>query len=122
METLYFIVGLAWAIISIIMVVKFFQMSSDLRALKRYFIPTIGHHDGVTPYNPNEEIKGIIKFNGITYSIINEVAVFSDGKAGTIMFFPEDRKWSFKTDNYESDERYIDVYYAAEALYNEIIK
>lgn len=120
METLYFIAGLAWAIISIIMVVKFFQISSDLRALKRYFIPTIEHHNGVPLYNPNEEIKGIIKSNGITYSIINEVAAFSDGKTGAIMFFPEDRKWSFKTDNYESDKRYIDVYYAAEALYDQI--
>lgn len=117
METLYFITGLAWIIISIIMIVKFFQISSDLRALKRHFIPNLEYQ---TVYDPSEEIKGIIKSNGITYSIINEVATFSNGKTGFVFFLPQEQKWSFRTNDYVSDKKYIDVYYAAEALYDQI--
>lgn len=118
MGALYFICGLLWAIISIIMVVKFFQMASDLRALRKHFIQNTD--TPIPAYNPAEEVKGVFKAKGVTYTIKNEVATFSDGKVGLIMFYPHQTKWSFRTDDFVSDDKYADVYYAAEALYNHL--
>lgn len=122
METLYFLGGLLWAILSIIVIVKFFQMSSDLRALKKHFIPNAEECNTIPTYDPAEEVKGAIKTKGVKYTIKNDVATFSDGKVGLIMFYPHQTKWSFRTDDFVSDKKYADVYYAAEALYDHLNK
>lgn len=95
-------------------------MSSDLRALKKHFIPNSEKCNNTSTYDPTEELKGVFKANGVTYTIKNEAATFSDGKTGFVIFSPQQGEWSFKTNDHVSDKRYIDVYYAAEALYNHL--
>ena len=110
MDILNLIHCIVGTIVSIITIVKFFQMASDIRAMKRYFVK---EQSGVS-IRPDERITGIIRNNGITYVVVNGSTKFSDGKVGYIKYL-SDGKCSVSIDG--KDMIFADVYYAAEALY-----
>lgn len=119
MELLYFLGATLWIIMSIIMIVKFFQMANDIRLLKTYFVPsnTTINTTTVTHINKDEVVKGIIRMNGgVNYTVVNGSVEFSDGKVGFIKCCDDD---TYKVDEI-ADTSFYDIYNAVEALYDHL--
>lgn len=112
MENLYLILSIAAVIVSIIAIIKFFQMASDVRALKQHFVK----EETSIPIGFNEEVHGTIRGRDITYVVMNGSTKFSDGKVGYIKYMPNG-KYTVPTIR---DKVFGDIYYAAEALYESL--
>lgn len=110
MGNLYLIFSIIVAIVSIVTLVKFFQIASDIRAMRRYFVK----EQPGPAIRQDERITGAIRGSGITYVVVNGSTRFSDGKTGYIKYLP-DGQCSISIDG--KDVVFADVYYAAEALY-----
>ncbi len=119
MEQLYFIGAILWIIVSIMLIVKFFQMANDIRSLKSHFVqPSTTVNDNAVHIDKDEVIKGIIRKNGgISYTMINGSVEFSDGKTGFIRYCDND---IYKIDEI-ADTSFYDIYNAAEALYDHLL-
>lgn len=111
MENLYLIFSIVGAVITIIAVIKFFQMASDIRALRRHFVKELSRNS----IGFNEEITGTLKGGGITYVVTNGSTKFSDGKVGYIKYLPDGQ---CAIPIMGDKMVFADVYYAAEALYH----
>lgn len=113
MDTFDFVIMLLVAILSIIMIVKFFQMTSDIRQLKEHFVKANNRSE--SNIGQNEEIKGTIRKNGVTYKVYNGSTMFSDGKSGLITYLGNGK---VSVNIAGEDKSFNDVYYAAEALHD----
>lgn len=119
MEIVYFLGAILWIVISIILIVKFFQMANDIRVLKSHFVPssTAVNNNTVTHIGKDEVVKGIIRKNGgVNYTLINGRVEFSDGKTGFVRCCDND---TYKVDEI-ADILFYDIYNAVEALYDHL--
>lgn len=114
----YFLGAILWIIISIVLIVKFFQMANDIRVLKSHFVPSsTAVNNNIVHINKDEVVKGIIRKNGgINYTLINGCVEYSDGKTGFIRCCDDD---TYKVDEI-ADVSFYDIYNAAEALYDHL--
>lgn len=117
MEIEYLVIAAIGIIISIIILVKFLQMASDIRLLKEHFVSSSTNTSYNTYITKDEEIKGIIRKNGgINYTMINGKVNFSDGKTGVIIY-GDNNTYQIEGDAYIHN----DIYQAIEALYDTLL-
>lgn len=118
METFYFLLGLLWTIISIIMIVKFFKISSDLRALKKHFIPDVEDNNDTQTYPITTKTDGAFKIKGaeITSTVESESVLFSDGVTGQVKIYPNFVECGILTDD-GFEILYNNIHLACWALY-----
>lgn len=119
MLVLYALLGIAAFILYIVIVVKFFQMASDIRTIKNIQlrslpIPPTERASNGERIADSEEVTG--KIGLITYSSIGNNVEFSDGIKGEILRYSGFSECSVIDDGYEY--LYNDIYYAIEALYS----
>ena len=116
------IILIVFGVLQIILFFKLWGMTNDVRSLKNHLISQLGakpHTQAST--SPSEPVPGVIKNNGISYTVTGKDVEYSDGTKGSLKTYPGYPECGVITDD-GFELLYNDVYYASEALYQYITK
>lgn len=125
MEGLTLVIGIVMLVFGILQIILFFKlwgMTNDVKSIKNHLISQLGTktHSQISN-SPSKPVPGVIKTNGVTYTVTGKDVEYSDGIKGTLKTYPGYSECGVITDD-GFELLYNDVYYASEALYQYITK
>lgn len=116
------IILIVFGVLQIILFFKLWGMTNDVRLLKNHLLSQLGAkpHSQASS-SPSEPTPGVIKNNGVTYTVTGKDVEYSDGIKGVLKTYPGYPECGVITDD-GFELLYNDVFYASEALYQYITK